>query len=246
MRNVHETNMAQWATGVKNGLSNVSAAFKANYDILDRSIKKSLGGAMAQAAKVFVGGASAMIQGFGAAETATENFLQNLSTGEKFMSIFGMSGAAEAGGAMKNATARLRAAQQTQLENAVAGAKTPEERLRAQIATAKTFNAGNLDYQLTGAGADAGTKASWERFKGANATEADKLKKQVTDSFEQGNKQQIQRWEEQLKLMKQANTIGAGSLNELKKMNEEEKKPVDDAWSAFMKNSVMFGGTLTG
>jgi len=246
MRGIHETNMAQWATGVKNGMEKISAGFKANYEILDNSIKKALGGAMATATKVFVGGAAAMIQGFAAAETASENFLQNLNMGEKFLSIFGMSGAAEAGGAMKNATARLRAAQQTQLENAVANAKTPEERLRLQIATAKKFNASNLDYQLTGAGADAGTKASWERFKASNAGEADKLKKQVTDSFEQGNKQQIQRWEEQLRLMKQANTIGAGSLGELKKMNEPEKKATDDSWAQFMKNSVFFGSSMLG
>lgn len=247
MRSVHETNMVQWETGVKNGMSKVSAAFKANYEILDSSVKKALGGAMATAAKVFVGGAAAMIQGFAAAETASENFLQNLNMGEKFLSLFGMSGAAEAGGAMKNATARLRAAQQSQLESAVANKQTPEERLMAQIATAKRFNAGNLDYQLTGAGADAGTKAAWERFKAGNSGEADKLKKQVVDSFAEGNKQQIMRWEEQLRLMKQANKIGSGMAGNIDKMaNKDDKKVTDDSWAQFMKNSVFFGSSMLG
>lgn len=244
LKSIHQTNMNQWETGVKNGMSKISAGFKVSFDDLSSSVQKDLGGAMAMAAKTFAGGAAAMIAGFGAAEHAIEGFKSDLNLKEKFLSVFGMSGAAEATGTASLISGRIREARLGHLATAVEKEKTEAGRLNAQIRSAKGFDAAS-SFQSQLNAMDANTKRNFENFI-SNGPEGAKLKEDIIKSLDQSNKEQIQRWEEQLKLQKLSNSISTGSLKELEKLNKKEEKPNDDAWSAFMKNSSMFGTSMLG
>lgn len=249
-RDVHKTNMTEWANkDIPNGMKDVQAAFKTNYSILSSTIKDSLGAAMKMASSTFVGGADAMVAGLGAAQTAVQQAMNSMGNWEKFKNWVGF-GSAEMKGA--ELTQKVVTASQSVLAEkirvAAEGKDTREGRLKAQADEVAKYQTegGQLELMRLAQAKLGFTGDEQGQFTAFSSGAGNAVYKDIVKANILANKEQEMIWRDMLKATKAVATIGAGSKAELEKMNKKETKPTDDSWAAFMKNSSFFGQSMLG
>lgn len=259
-RGIHKDNMDQWTAGVKNGMTGVQKAFSVNYDILGSTIKKSLGQAMMDAAKIFVGGAEAMVTGLGAAETAVKSVMDSMTFSETVSSFIGGSqsekekqGANVANKMNSMVHSLLQQKLQADVEALRNKGASADEIRSAQIKGLSKYtdqaSINSLESQAAAKLNLTGNEQDFFRmFKERYAAQTgggdygENFRKTIISS----NNEQIERWKTQQATAKQLNQMTAGMAKDINVMAKKEEKPNDDAWSAFMKNSSMFGTSMLG